>query len=180
MQWLIRGQRIGLCTPQPEDGPALIAINQASTAHYADWVAPPNDAASYTRYLERATQPNMACMLICDLAHGQPMGAVNLSEIVRGALQGCFMGYYIAAAYARQGYASEALALALDYAFGPLKLHRIEANIQPSNIASCKLVRRLGFRQEGFSPRYLFIAGAWRDHERWAMLAEVWLKNRES
>ena len=83
-------------------------------------------------------------------------------------------GYYIAAVYARQGYASEALALALDYAFGPLKLHRIEANIQPSNIASCKLVRRLGFRQEGFSPRYLFIAGAWRDHERWAMLSEEW------
>ena len=66
MQWLIRGQRIGLRTPQPEDGSALIAINQASTAHYADWVAPPNDAASYTRYLERATQPNMACMLIFD------------------------------------------------------------------------------------------------------------------
>lgn len=172
--WLMLGQRVGLRSPQPEDGPALIALNQASATHYADWVAPPNDTASYASYLARSAQPNMACMLICSLSDTQPIGAVNLSEIVRGALQGCFMGYYIGASYAGQGYASEGVSLALDYAFGLLKLHRIEANIQPDNAASLALIRRLGFRQEGFSPRYLFIAGAWRDHERWALTAEEW------
>ena len=64
------------------------------------------------------------------------------------------------------------LRLALREAFGPLGLHRVEANIQPANLASIALVRSLGFRKEGFSPNYLKIDGEWRDHERWAILRE--------
>jgi ribosomal-protein-alanine N-acetyltransferase len=70
---------------------------------------------------------------------------------------------------------SEGLALVLDYAFGALDLHRIESNIQPNNAASLALVKRLGFRKEGFSPAFLRIDGEWRDHERWAMLNEEWM-----
>jgi ribosomal-protein-alanine N-acetyltransferase len=69
---------------------------------------------------------------------------------------------------------TEALDLALRHAFRTLKLHRIEANIQPENAASIALVRKLAFRLEGFSPRYLKIGGRWRDHERWAILREEW------
>ena len=68
---------------------------------------------------------------------------------------------------------TEALRAAIGYAFGDLGLHRLKANIQPENIASIALVRRLGFQREGFSPRYLRINGEWRDHERWALLSDT-------
>ena len=71
---------------------------------------------------------------------------------------------------------AEGVALALDHAFTTLHLHRIEANIQPSNIASINLVKRLGFSNEGFSRQYLKINGKWRDHERWALTIENWLQ----
>ncbi len=67
---------------------------------------------------------------------------------------------------------TEAADLAVRYAFDTLGLHRVEANIQPGNAPSIALVRRLGFAREGFSPRYLRISGEWRDHERWARLAD--------
>jgi ribosomal-protein-alanine N-acetyltransferase len=69
---------------------------------------------------------------------------------------------------------TEGMTLAINEAFGPLKLHRLEANIQPGNTASIALVKRLGFRREGLSKKYLKIGGRWQDHERWAILKEEW------
>lgn len=106
------------------------------------------------------------------------MGVINVNEIIRGSYRGAFLGYYGFRPHAGHGYMSEGLGLVLRRAFGELQLHRVEANIQPDNAASLALVRRLGFRREGFSPRYLKIAGRWRDHERWALLAEEWNHGR--
>jgi ribosomal-protein-alanine N-acetyltransferase len=64
--------------------------------------------------------------------------------------------------------------LVLERAFTQLGLHRVEANIIPSNTASLGVARNCGFRKEGYSPRYLRIAGTWQDHERWAMTIEDW------
>ena len=107
------------------------------------------------------------------------MGAVELSQIVGGKFRSAYLGYHIGAPFARQGYMREALVMVLALAFGGLRLHRVEANIQPRNVASQRLVRRLGFRREGYSPRYLKIGGRRRDHERWALLVENWRTRRK-
>jgi [ribosomal protein S5]-alanine N-acetyltransferase len=75
--------------------------------------------------------------------------------------------------FSRKRLMREAMCLAIDFAFGELALHCLEANIQPENTASIALVRRLGFQKEGFSSRYRRINGEWRDHERWALLADA-------
>jgi ribosomal-protein-alanine N-acetyltransferase len=105
---------------------------------------------------------------------GAVLGVVNLNEIVRGAFDSAYLGYYGFSPHTGQGYMTEGLRLVLRHAFRRLGLHRLEANIQPGNRASRALVRRLGFRREGFSPRYLKIGGPWRDHERWAIVREAW------
>ena len=89
-----------------------------------------------------------------------------------------YLGYSGFAAHAGRGYMTEAVGLVLREAFLTLRLHRVEANIQPDNAASIALVQRLGFELEGMSPRYLKIGGRWRDHERWALRAETWRARR--
>ncbi|NJN17517.1 MAG: GNAT family N-acetyltransferase [Oscillochloris sp.] len=166
--------RIYLRPPAPDDAATLIALNRQSIEHYQPWVNPPLDEAQFAGYLERSARADTAALLICRNPDNALLGVINLSQIFYGPLQSAYMGYYIGLPYAGQGYASAGIAAALDYAFGPLKLHRVEANIQPENRASIKLVARLGFTREGFSRRYLFIGGEWRDHERYAMLSEDW------
>jgi ribosomal-protein-alanine N-acetyltransferase len=97
---------------------------------------------------------------------------VNISEIVRGIFQSAYLGYYAFEPLAGHGLMRQGLGRVIDHAFDKMRLHRLEANIQPQNRRSIRLVRSLGFRREGLSRRYLRIAGHWRDHERWALLAE--------
>jgi ribosomal-protein-alanine N-acetyltransferase len=126
----------------------------------------------------RATGPRRRRLLVCRRGDGAIVGVVNVSEIVRGAFRSAYLGYYGFAPHAGQGYMTEGLGLVLRHAFRQLGLHRLEANIQPGNRASRALVRRLGFRREGFSARYLKIGGRWRDHERWAIVREAWTPGR--
>ena len=106
------------------------------------------------------------------LPTGELAGVINLSEIVRGNFRSAYLGYYAFTPHDGQGWMAQGLALAIRDAFRRLRLHRVEANIQPGNKASLRLVKKLGFRREGYSPRYLKIGGRWRDHERWALLAD--------
>jgi ribosomal-protein-alanine N-acetyltransferase len=101
-------------------------------------------------------------------------GVVNVSEVVRGPFRSAYLGYFAFAPHQGCGYMSAGLAAVVKEAFRVLKLHRLEANIQPGNTASIALVKRLGFRKEGYSERYLKIGGRWRDHERWAITVERW------
>ncbi|MGI9181865.1 MAG: GNAT family N-acetyltransferase [Longimicrobiaceae bacterium] len=171
---LQRGRRVFLREPRPEDQEEVIALNRGSARHYGGWVSPPATPEQFAAYVERCAREDFEGLLVCRAADGAIMGTVNLSQIFRGPFQNAYAGYFIGAPFAGQGYMTDALDLALRHAFRTLKLHRIEANIQPENAASIALVRKLGFRLEGFSPRYLKIGGRWRDHERWAILREEW------
>ena len=170
----LTGKSVVLRLPQPEDFAELIEMNKRSIQFHRGLVAPPMDQADFDLYMERSRRDDCRLFLIWRKTNPAIVGSINLSQIFRGGFQNAYLGYYVGAPYAGRGYATEALQLILRYAFKELKLHRIEANIQPGNVASVALVRRAGFVQEGFSRRYLKIAGRWRDHERWAITAEEW------
>ena len=103
---------------------------------------------------------------------GRLCGAVNLSQIMEGALWGATAGYWCAPTHAGRGIVPLALATACDYAVGERGLHRIEVNIRPDNTKSLAVVRKLGFRDEGLREHYLHIDGAWRDHRTFALTTE--------
>jgi ribosomal-protein-alanine N-acetyltransferase len=151
---------------------AFLAAALASRALHRPWTSPPKTAAEFRRYLKAKTnERNIAYFAFVgrDL-----VGVVNVSEIVRGAFRSAYLGYYAFSPHHRQGLMTEALSQVVTRAFRKHGLHRVEANIQPSNVASLRLIRRLGFRKEGLSRRYLKIGGRWRDHERWAITREDW------
>lgn len=98
------------------------------------------------------------------------IGHVALSNIIRGALQGCHLGYMIDEGEANKGFTTEAAQAVIAYAFDQLDLHRIEANIMPRNARSIRVAEKLGFTREGFSPKYLRINGVWEDHFRYGLV----------
>jgi ribosomal-protein-alanine N-acetyltransferase len=166
--------RVALRAPTPADCEAFIAAMRASRKLHGEWLTAPTTPAAFDVLLERAREESFEPMLACLLDDGAIVGFFNISQIVRGPLQSAFLGYGAVAAYAGRGYMTEGMRLVLRRAFTELGLHRLEANIQPGNAASIALVKRCGFVREGFSERYLRIAGRWRDHERWAIRAEQW------
>jgi len=156
----------------------LAAVARSGHLHHP-WVFPPGTHEQYSEYLQRAAIGRTIPFWIRLRSDNSLAGVINIGEPVMGVFQSGYLGFYAFAGCERQGYMTEGLALVLNQAFDELGFHRLEANIQPANLASEALVSRLGFRKEGFSPRYLFIDGAWRDHNRWAILREEWAGRRE-
>jgi [ribosomal protein S5]-alanine N-acetyltransferase len=179
---LARGTLVYLRRPVQRDAsPFLTAVESSKRLHRL-WVEPPSTPSRFASYVRRFSGPRSRSsrhatyvgLLVCRREDNAPVGVFNFSEIVRGAFQSAYLGYYGFAGHAGQGYMSEGLALVLRVGFGALRLHRIEVNVQPANTRSISLVRRGGFTREGYSRRYVKIAGRWRDHERWALLVEDW------
>jgi [ribosomal protein S5]-alanine N-acetyltransferase len=167
-------RRVFIREPIEADWPELLALHERSRTFHHPWAAPPLTETECRAYVARCAQPDFAGLLICHAASQQIIGVANLSQIFYKAFQNCYLGYYTNAAFAGQGLMKEGMRLVISHAFTVLKLHRVEANIQPGNAASIALIRGLGFVKEGYSRRYLFIDGAWRDHERWAITVEDW------
>jgi [ribosomal protein S5]-alanine N-acetyltransferase len=155
------------------DQDEFLVLARASTGLHHPWYSMPMTPEEFRAYLVKYAKPTAEGFLVCLRDGGAIAGVVTVDSIVRGRFQSATLSYAAFAPAAGLGYMSEGLALVLEYAFQDLRLHRLEANIQPANQASLRLIQRLGFRQEGYSPDMLFIDGAWRDHERWAITRDM-------
>lgn len=140
---------------------------KSSTSLHQPWAYPPED---YSTYLQQEGR-----FFVCLKATGQIVGTFNISNIIRGHFHSAYLAYEVFSPFQGKGYMRQGLALLLQEAFGNLNLHRLEANIQPENLPSIRLVAGAGFVKEGFSRQYLRIGGQeWKDHERWAIINEQW------
>jgi len=163
--------KVHLSRATASDAGDLIACNVANREHHRPWTEPFTDESGFAAWLARSGSDSHASLVARESANGI-VGVINFSEIVRGVFQSAYTGFYGMSAFAGRGLMTEALKAAVTYAFTELELHRLEANIRPENTRSLALVQRAGFRKEGFSPNYLYLDGAWRDHERWAITRE--------
>jgi ribosomal-protein-alanine N-acetyltransferase len=170
--------RVFLATPAPDHEQEILSAVLRSESLHHPWVFAPRTHEQYENYLERIRSDRTIGFLVRRTHDEQLVGLINVSEPVMGAFQSAYLGFHAFAGFERQGYMTEGLALVLDRAFNELGFHRLEANIQPHNAASSALVARVGFRKEGFSPRYLKINGVWCDHDRWAILSDEWPAQR--
>ena len=150
--------------------PFLAAVSESRVLHHP-WVSPPDTPVKFRAYIKRMAPPMNYAFLVCRKDNEAIVGVINLTNIVRGLFQSGYLGYYAFVGHERQGLMQQGLKAVVRHAFKVLRLHRLEANIQPNNVASVALAASCGFSKEGYSPRYLKVGGRWRDHERWAILA---------
>jgi ribosomal-protein-alanine N-acetyltransferase len=173
-EYLAEGPHVGIRHFTHADAAEFTARARESRELHRPWLFPPTTREAYAAYAGRLIDdPTRAGFLVCERETGAIAGYININNIVRGGFQSGALGYGAFAHAAGRGLMTEALNLVVRYAFGPLGLHRLEINAQPRNTASIGLARRCGFRLEGFSPDMIFVDGAWRDHERWAVTAEM-------
>ena len=171
-----RGRKVYLRAPQLSDRAEFLRLARASRDLHRPWVYAPETAREFAAYVARCEPTTERCFLVCRRGDDALVGVYNLSQIARGFFENAYLGYYAFAPTSGQGLMAEGLELVMRHCFRRLKLHRLEANIQPDNERSKLLVERAGFRYEGYSRRYLKIGGRWRDHERWAITREDWAR----
>ena len=152
----------------------LDGLFDSSRSHLRGYAATNFDRSRFDEMLASAQLDSTAAYLICLKAGDAIVGQITLSQIFRKSFQSAYLGYQLFNGYTGRGYMTEAVRQLLRKAFTELELHRVEANVQPENKASISVLKRNGFRKEGFSKRYLKIGGKWRDHERWAIIKEDW------
>lgn len=179
MELLIQMSQIIIREPMLEDEEVFIAAMQRSQFLHHPWVQAPVTSDEFSSYLLRYQQPNNKSFLVFDPAH-EIAGVININEIIRGLFQSAYLGFYAVIDHAGRGYMSLGLKLVLKHVFHELGLHRLEANIQHENTRSIHLVKKHGFRYEGYSPRYLKINHEWKGHERWAITHEDYIRDDES
>jgi ribosomal-protein-alanine N-acetyltransferase len=164
-------KRVRVVPLSPADEAEFVAAVRASRGVHQKWVSPPKTRAAFRKKVKQMQGPVNLAYCIRHRDGDAMVGYIEITQIVRGWFRSAYLGYYAFAGQERRGLMREGLRQIVQLAFGKLKLHRLEANIQPENLRSVSLVKACGFRKEGYSPRYLKIRGRWRDHERWAIRA---------
>ena len=170
---LITGNRVYLSKPIVDRMDEFLDKANASKNLHALWTKPPLNQNEFMAYLARIEKENQEGFFISLNETNEIIGVININEIVKDAFNSGYLGCYCFSGYEKQGLMSEGLWLLMDYAFNTMKLHRLEANIQPDNINSLFLVTRCGFVKEGYSKKYLNIDNKWQDHVRYALTTEV-------
>ena len=146
-------------------------IRRSRNLHSA-WVQVPRSSTAFQRYVADMNTPEDQAFVVLRQDTQDMVGVVELQDIFHGDFQNAYLIYYAFEGQQRQGFMKEAVQQVIAKAFGPLKLHRLEANIQPHNLASLALVTSCGFEYEGLSRQFLRKNGEWKDHQRWSRLKD--------
>ena len=152
--------RVTLRAPRHSDEDELLALVRASRSLHRPWAHPPADRAAFRHYLRRNRQKTLEALLAIRREDGAIVGAFNLSQIFHGPFRNAYLGYWVGRPFSRHGYMAEGMQLLLRHAFETLKLHRVEANVQPGNRSSRELLRKAGFRRKGSLRATSRLAGA--------------------
>lgn len=166
--------RVELLRPAKRHAAEFLAAVARSRPLHRNLVTPLRTESAFLKFVNHCRNPRCSNFFVILRESRELVGAINIENIVHGYFQSATLGYYAFLPHAGKGLMREGLIQTLNHAFIDLKLHRLEANIQPTNARSIALVRGLGFELEGYSPEYLKISGRWRDHERWAIRVSQW------
>ncbi len=174
----ISTDRTVLCLLKPKYAELMVRFRIENKHHLARW-EPSRTTYFYTPVfwkaqlaanIKRFQSGESCCLVILNHGENEVLGVLNFTQIARGTMQSCQLGYSLAASHEGQGLMQEALISAIDYVFLELELHRIMASYIPANKRSADLLSRLGFEIEGQARQYLRIDGRWQDHVLTALI----------
>jgi ribosomal-protein-alanine N-acetyltransferase len=174
----ITAEGVVLRVPQPSDFAEWATLRAASrdflTPWEPTWPADDLTRTSFRRRIKRYAEDQRSdiayAFFVLRKSDNALVGGLTLANVRRGCAQAASLGYWMGAPHARQGFMTAAVNAVIPFAFGTLRLHRIEAACIPGNIASIRLLEKTGFLREGFARQYLCIDGVWQDHLLYARL----------
>jgi len=176
-----RGERLEIRPPAVADRDALASLRERSREQWTPWEprgatqSPESGRAWSDRMVAAPDGRDFVRLAVVRHADAAIVGMVTLGQIVLGPMRSAAASWWIGTGHEGRGLGREAVGLLLDHAFHDLGLNRVEANVRTGNDRSRRLAAALGFRHEGLSPDFLEIDGAFRDHDRFAILRREWL-----
>lgn len=171
-QTIARGEAVELQLPSMAHKKTFIDFVRDNRDFHEPWVYVSGGPAYFDQYIRRIKMGKVLGFFVYTKEKQEFVGVINLNSIRLDPFSSGSLGYYAEESMTGKGYMKEAIHLVLRHSFQKIGLNRVEVNIQPENTSSIALVKSLGFVREGFSRKYLMIGNEYKDHERWAFLAE--------